>query len=701
MFRKHELVVKNKHLVKQACNAKKSRVKISQTYSCIARERNGVDQLAFTQKVLENAVSELKKLELIEGDANGMIEYFQKMSSDNQNFFHLCRFGKDGALQDVLWVDARSRAAYEEFGDVVCFDSTYLTNRFHLPFVVFLGVNHHGQSILLGCALISRETVETYAWVFKTWLNCMSDKAQTSILTDQEPAIRKAVHLFLRIDDHWMDAIQHYKLQKNSWLEGVVFEECELILYGCCCGDHRLKSIALITNPSPLFVLGKTYVGASILETSVLGKDENNSEIRAEAERIADSNTLRYVRELATAFPAEEVFQKCYTDSKFKEVQQKCKKILYVRCIDQIEIYDKLVEYILEDRVWIKPKNARKESVTKIHRCYRVMYDSSTFEAVCDCKHFECHGIICRHMIFVYDLSGVGIVPEKYILRRWRKDMQRKHTRVKVAYHDPLKTDEVRQYHNLMGAYEPIFSKAASYKEVVVAVNDLLQLMDLRVDEVIAMDEKKRKQEMEENVNEQQQPEDEGGRGKDLGSCEGSFADLSGAILDLSGAIPDQSGVIPDPPLPKKKNHRTTNKRYPSCTEKKGKEKAARAKNAAKKLAAKNSTTSVTLSSHEYIRSAGVHMTDLDGMRSIRQPVATVEMSWISAKNCSCSGAGLNLVEFRISMSEMNPMRPYYKCRLFGNWEWVVDGDLVKDGPPPNIAAIVERVEVLEHHNIN
>lgn len=63
-------------------------------------------------------------------------------------------------------------------------------------------------------------------------------------------------------------------------------------------------------------------------------------QIRAEAERIADSNTLRYVRELATAFPAEEVFQKCYTDSKFKEVQQQCKKVLYVRCIDQIEISD-------------------------------------------------------------------------------------------------------------------------------------------------------------------------------------------------------------------------------------------------------------------------------------------------------------------------------------------------------------------------
>ncbi|XP_021717681.1 protein FAR1-RELATED SEQUENCE 6-like [Chenopodium quinoa] len=596
MFRKHELVVKNKHLVKQACNAKKSRVKISQTYSCIARERNGVDQLAFTQKDLENAVSELKKLELTEGDANGMIEYFQKMSSDNQNFFHLCRFGKDGAL-------------------------------FHFPFAVFLGVNHHGQSILLGYALISRETVETWCiWhILQKFGKYLGKLEKYEELSDELENIIYGSLVPEEFDDRWMDAIEHYKLQKNSWLEGVVFEECELILYGCCCGDHRLKSLYLerhmwvLAYLKHLFWAGmrttqrsksfnhffKGYVDKNTTLSEFVLRYCDAMQIRAEAERIADSNTLRYVRELATAFPVEEVFQKCYTDSKFKEVQQECKKILYVRCIDQIEISDKLVEYILEDRVWIKPKNARKESVTKIRRCYRVMYDSSTFEAPCDCKHFECHGIICRHMIFVYDLSGVGIVPEKYILRRWRIDMQRKHTRVKVAYHDPLKTDESGRG-NCYGR-------------------------------------KKRKQEMEENGNEQQQLEDEAGREKDLvltpssvgqnkvthnsarntalvtpssafqGSCEGSFVDLSGAILDLSGAIPDQSSVTPDPPLPKKKNHRTTNKRYPSCTEKKGKEKAARAKNAAKKLAAKNSTTSVTLSSHEYIRSAGMHMTDLDG----------------------------------------------------------------------------------------
>lgn len=68
----------------------------------------------------------------------------------------------------VFWVDARSRAAYDSFEDVVSFDSTYLTNRYNIPFSPFVGVNHNGQSILFGCGLLSREDKETYVWLFKS-----------------------------------------------------------------------------------------------------------------------------------------------------------------------------------------------------------------------------------------------------------------------------------------------------------------------------------------------------------------------------------------------------------------------------------------------------------------------------------------------------------------------------------------------------
>lgn len=41
-----------------------------------------------------------------------------------------------------MWVDARSRVAYKEYDDVVCFDSTYLTNEYELPLSNFMRVNY-------------------------------------------------------------------------------------------------------------------------------------------------------------------------------------------------------------------------------------------------------------------------------------------------------------------------------------------------------------------------------------------------------------------------------------------------------------------------------------------------------------------------------------------------------------------------------
>jgi len=87
---------------------------------------------------------------------------------------------------------------------VVTFDTTYLTNRYEMPFAPFVGVNHHGQSILLGAALISSEDTETFVWLFETWLNCMNERAPSAIITDQNRAMKNAIRkVFLNTRHRW------------------------------------------------------------------------------------------------------------------------------------------------------------------------------------------------------------------------------------------------------------------------------------------------------------------------------------------------------------------------------------------------------------------------------------------------------------------------------------------------------------------
>ncbi|GAB2270106.1 Protein FAR1-RELATED SEQUENCE 5 [Dionaea muscipula] len=90
-------------------------------------------------------------------------------------------------------MDPRARMAYQCFGDVVTFDTTYHTNKYDMPFAPFTGVNHHFQSIQFGCALLQDETEVTFMWLFSTWLQAMGGCPPVSIITDQDPAMKAAI----------------------------------------------------------------------------------------------------------------------------------------------------------------------------------------------------------------------------------------------------------------------------------------------------------------------------------------------------------------------------------------------------------------------------------------------------------------------------------------------------------------------------
>ncbi|XP_021723196.1 protein FAR-RED IMPAIRED RESPONSE 1-like isoform X2 [Chenopodium quinoa] len=194
MFRQGEINSVVKRKLFNDCSAGS---KVTQVHRNLAKERGGVENMAITERDLRNVLAKEKKFKMSGGDANAMLAYFDKMSADNQNFFHKYRVDDEGRLTDVMWVDARSRVAYEEFGDVVCFDSTYITNEYKLPFSNFVGVNHHGQTILLGCALVSHEDTDTFVWLFNNWKECMSGKVPGGFLTDQCPTMRKALSIVM------------------------------------------------------------------------------------------------------------------------------------------------------------------------------------------------------------------------------------------------------------------------------------------------------------------------------------------------------------------------------------------------------------------------------------------------------------------------------------------------------------------------
>ncbi|XP_074313913.1 protein FAR1-RELATED SEQUENCE 1-like [Silene latifolia] len=55
-------------------------------------------------------------------------------------------------------------------------------------------------------------------------------------------------------------------------------------------------------------------------------------------------------------------------------------------------------------------------------RNYEVTYCPYTLKATCSCRMLERKGIICRHVIWIYSLNGVKIIPEQCVVKRWCKD---------------------------------------------------------------------------------------------------------------------------------------------------------------------------------------------------------------------------------------------------------------------------------------
>jgi len=62
-----------------------------------------------------------------------------------------------------------------------------------MPFAPFVGVNHHGQLILLGCGLLSSEDTSSFVCLFESWLRCMYDKPPEGIVTDQCKAMHNVI----------------------------------------------------------------------------------------------------------------------------------------------------------------------------------------------------------------------------------------------------------------------------------------------------------------------------------------------------------------------------------------------------------------------------------------------------------------------------------------------------------------------------
>nr|CAD1822923.1 unnamed protein product [Ananas comosus var. bracteatus] len=189
-FRSHRAITKEQKELIHMLN--EQNIFTSQIMAFMQARKGGRHNIHFTRKDLSNKVAE-KNRNLIGIDVASALNYFRELQSKDPLFFYAIDVDDQQQARNIFWVTGRSRLAYEHFGDVVTFDTTYMTNKYSMSFAPFIGVNHHLQSIFFGWALVRDETANTFAWLFEPWIKVMYGRHPKAIITDQDPAMKKAI----------------------------------------------------------------------------------------------------------------------------------------------------------------------------------------------------------------------------------------------------------------------------------------------------------------------------------------------------------------------------------------------------------------------------------------------------------------------------------------------------------------------------
>ncbi|KAF1864616.1 hypothetical protein Lal_00039247 [Lupinus albus] len=168
-------------------------VGMSDAWNYNGEEVSVFDKASSIVKDMQNFVYTQKVKSIEAGDAQSLVNQLQKRQSEDPMFYYTVQFDQESRLTNVFWRDGKSKLDYDCFGDVMVFDTTYRTNRFNLICAPFVGVNHHWQNVMFGCALLADETAVSFTWLFKAFLESMGNQQPKRIFTHQDASMAKAI----------------------------------------------------------------------------------------------------------------------------------------------------------------------------------------------------------------------------------------------------------------------------------------------------------------------------------------------------------------------------------------------------------------------------------------------------------------------------------------------------------------------------
>ena len=471
--------------------------------------RGGLTALPYKTKDVQNVRTKINR-EVTGNDMTQALEYFRKRKTEDPTFFYRFQVDNEMKVKNLYWREGISLQWYAEYGDCVSFDTTYMTNRYNLPFAPFVGITGHAHTCLFGCAFLSDETTETFKWVFETFAESMGGKHPKSIITDQDKAMKSAIEKVFPNTRH-RNCFFHIKSKcynknlrcftANKGLPEIfedtvnfsVTEEEFEMLWQKMIFDFKLENNKYF---SKMWETRKRFIpvyfkndffpfiqstgrseGTNARFKDNVGPTYSIVSFLREYQRIVDS--IRKKEEIEDSFSKQKIpkeLQYGYT------IEQQAiglyNRNIYLKFMNQLKQTERY-KYTETERgtcfeVWYKSNQIKKhERIRKYIVTTNLKKGEEEFS--CICGKFNKDGILCTHILKVIVEEEIMKIPEKYFIDRWRK----KEMRLRNITIEPTNSTHELLRFNMLSRKAAILTSKAAKKEIAT---DYLKIELDRID---------------------------------------------------------------------------------------------------------------------------------------------------------------------------------------------------------------------------
>ncbi|KAL6331659.1 hypothetical protein AAG906_014309 [Vitis piasezkii] len=387
----------------------------------------------FHTKDIYNHVDAMRRSEIKDGDAEAALAYLCGKAEMDSSFFYKFNIDEESRLANLFWADSTARMDYACFGD---------------PLVVLVGVNHHHQTVVFGCALLIDESVGTYEWVLETFLEAMMNKRPISVVTDGDKAIDFssifARCMFMRGNEEefekvWHEMVANLGLNENRWVTEIY-------------GKRKRWAEA--------YLRGNFFGGMRTTQSHREYGKTRQRRVRVEQFFTVLSTKLAILENHAATVYTKESFLK------FREEMKNAELFFVVGVVSDHSM-----------RAYTLSKFRHPNLNWEVQFCPDIV------TLKCSCMMFESIGIPCCHMVVVMKVEHLEEIPQSCIMKRWTK-LAKVYTRSVPVNETDNNMDRFVRYGSLSSMCNKLSYFASDTSSSFIEARNEIQKLTARMEEL-------------------------------------------------------------------------------------------------------------------------------------------------------------------------------------------------------------------------